>query len=104
MQIIFSPRSALRYCLFATAIVLGVAFSLPCQSQTSGAELDGHVVDEDSHPVSRVEVVPSDDQPESQPLYTDAAGHFEMKLPGPGQVHLKLSKPGFFRIDDKVVD
>ena len=100
----FLTRSTVRYCVFGAALVIGAVFNVPCRSQTSDAELHAQVVDEDSHPVPRVEIVPSSGALANQPLYTDAAGRFEMDFPGAGEVHLHLSKPGFFRIDDKTVD
>ena len=40
----------------------------------------------------------------SRTVYTDAAGRFELTGLGSAQVHLTISKPGFFRIDDRTLD
>jgi hypothetical protein len=40
----------------------------------------------------------------SQTIYTEPAGRFEVHAAGLSQVHLSLSKPGFFRIEDRVLD
>lgn len=88
----------------AAAAVMCSLSSVPSYSQTPAAELHGQVVDEDSQPVARVEIVESISAPGVQPVYTDGAGRFEIKFPAAGPVRLNLSKPGFFRIDNRTVD
>ena len=72
--------------------------------QTTSYELRGQVIDETGQPVPRVEVNRRSDTELSQTIYTDAAGIFELRALSAPQVHLSLSKPGFFRIDDREVD
>jgi hypothetical protein len=62
------------------------------------------VLDEDSHPVPRVEIDQKNPVEGTQPLYTDAAGRFEIDFPTAGSVLLNFSKPGYFRVDDKQID
>ena len=40
----------------------------------------------------------------SQTVYSDAAGRFELLGGSEFQIHLTISKPGFFRIEDRVLD
>jgi hypothetical protein len=74
------------------------------QSQGTPAELRCQVIDENGEPVPRVEVGLHFGNGGSQTMFTDAAGRFELHAAGLSQVHLSLSKPSFFRIDDRVLD
>src|SRR6202521_4482853 len=84
-----------------------VIFCLPrseARPQSTPSDLRCQVIDENGQPVPRVEVVVHFDAGSSKPIYTDAAGRFELRAVGASQVHLSLSKPNFFRIEDRVVD
>src|SRR5258708_36414288 len=72
--------------------------------QNISYELRGQVIDETGQPVPRVEVNRRSDTELSQTIYTDAAGIFEQRELSEPQVHLSLSKPGFFSIDDRNVE
>src|SRR6266699_2232365 len=74
------------------------------QTPSLPAGLRCQVIDENGEPVPRVEVGLHFGNGSSQTVYTDTGGRFEMHIPAPSQVHLSLSKPGFFRIDDRVLD
>jgi len=74
------------------------------QSQSSLTDLRGQVIDENGQPISRVEVVLHYGSGSSETLYTDTVGRFQLRTANISQVHLSLSKPGFFRIEDRVLD
>ena len=80
--------------------VLGVPWAF-ARAQQAPAELRGIVVDEDDHPVSRVEVAAKWGSKTSFTIYTDAAGKFEIVPIEDQQIFLEMSKPGFFRIESK---
>ena len=88
---------------FLLAVILFSSRS-EARPQNSSYDLRGQVIDENGQPVPRVEVNRRSDAELSQTIYTDAAGRFEMRALRAPQVHLSLSKPGFFRIDDRQVD
>ena len=87
---------------------LTIAFLCPfrvvAQMQSVPAEMRCQVIDENGGPVPRVEVGVHFGNGGSQTIFTDSAGRFELHAAGLFQVHLSLSKPGFFRIDDRVLD
>ena len=70
-------------------------------AQQAPAEFRGLVVDEDDHPVARVEVNAKWGNKTSFTIYTDAAGKFEIVPIEDQQVFLEMSKPGLFRIASK---
>jgi hypothetical protein len=74
------------------------------RQQSSLTDVRGQVVDENGQPVSRVEVGLRYGNGISQTVYTDTVGRFELRVPNISQILLSLSKPGFFRIDDRVLD
>src|SRR6202030_1315264 len=74
------------------------------QPQGTPADLRCQAIDENGEPVPRVEVGLHFGNGGSQTIFTDTAGRFELHAAGLSQVHLSLSKPGFFRIDDRVLD
>jgi len=74
------------------------------QSQSPLTDLRGQVIDENGQPVPRVEVDLRFGSGSSQTIYTDTVGRFQLRTASISQVHLSLSKPGFFRIEDRVVD
>jgi hypothetical protein len=80
--------------------------SLRGEARPQGAltDLRCQVIDEDGQPVPRVEIVLRSGSESSRTIYTDAAGRFEFHGVASSQVHLSLSKPGFFRIDDRVLN
>jgi hypothetical protein len=86
------------------AIVILCPVRAETQTQGGAADLRGQVIDENGQPVARAEVVRHFSDGESQTIYTDAGGRFELHAIGESKVHLSLSKPGFFRIDDRVID
>jgi hypothetical protein len=87
-----------------------VVFFLLCPSwvaakpQSGDVELRCQVIDEDGQPVPRVEIVLRSGSGSSRTIYTDTVGRFELHAVASPQVHLSLSKPGFFRIEDRVLD
>jgi hypothetical protein len=92
-------------CIGASLMVMILCpFHGMTQAQTTPAELRCQVIDENGEPVSRVEVGLHLGNGGSQTIFTDTAGRFELHAAGLSQVHLSLSKPGFFRIDDRVLD
>jgi Carboxypeptidase regulatory-like domain/TonB-dependent Receptor Plug Domain len=91
--------------LFVTAVLaVAAACSFPAHSQAPVAELRGQVLDEDAQPVARVEIVQANAATGTEPVYTDAAGRFQIDFPAAGPVVLSFSKPGFFRMDNKQID
>jgi len=100
----------LRQYLWVTWIgaFLTIAFLSPfravAQTQSVPADLRCQVIDENGEPVPRVEVGLHSGNGGSQTIFTDTAGRFELRAPGLSQVHLSLSKPGYFRIDDRMLD
>ena len=96
-----SKNTRNRLLFVATVLALATACSFPAHSQAPVAELRGQVLDEDAQPVARVEIVQANAAAGTEPLYTDAAGRFEIDFPTAGPVLLSFSKPGFFRIDNK---
>ena len=74
------------------------------QSRPGEADLHGQVIDENGQPVPRVEIIFHFGRGSSRTVYTDAAGRFELLGLNESQIHLTISKPGFFRIDDRVLD
>src|SRR5258706_5300055 len=74
------------------------------RSQNPLTDLRGQVIDENGQPVPRVEVDLRFGSGSSQTIYTDTVGRFQLRTASISQVHLSLSKPGFFRIEDRVLD
>lgn len=62
------------------------------------------MVDENNQPVPRVEIIFHFENGSSRTIYTDASGRFEIHGVNDSQVHLAISKPGYFRIDDRMID
>jgi hypothetical protein len=95
-------------CLIGVVAFFATAILFPSrgetQPQTASFDLRGQVIDENGQPVPRVEVNRRSGSELSQTIYTDAAGRFQLRPEGAAQVHLSLSKPGFFRIEDREVD
>src|SRR5260370_19286412 len=93
---------------FCTGVILAVVIFFPLRgqpkTQSTPADLRVEVVDENGEPVPRVEIVVRLGSGTPQTIYTDTAGRFEVHAISSSQVHLSLSKPGFFRIDDRVLD
>jgi hypothetical protein len=89
-------------------VFLTIAFLYPfrvlAQTQNLPTDLRCQVIDENGEPVPRVEVGLHFGNGGSQTIFTDTSGRFELRLGNISQVHLSLSKPGFFRIDDRVLD
>jgi hypothetical protein len=85
-------------------IVLLCPFRAIAQTQSLPTDMRCQVMDENGEPVPRVEVGLHFGNGGSQTIFTDTAGRFELHAAGLSQVHLSLSKPGFFRIDDRVLD
>jgi hypothetical protein len=93
--------------LFAGAIGLFSTAGGPlafAQSQSGGATVNGQVIDENGQPVSRAEVRLRFGTEGVTTTYTDDAGRFEIKIASPSNAHVTISKPGFFRIEDRPLD
>lgn len=96
-----------RYLLRAGALLTVSMLCSLCglaRPQSIVYDLRGQVLDENGQPVPRVEVNHRTDNELSQTIYTDAAGRFALRTNGSPQLHVSLSKPGFFRVDDREVD
>ena len=91
-----------------TGLLLGLLLSGPicfgAQAQSSVANLRGQVIDENSKPVPRVEIVFRFESGNSRTVYTDASGRFSLTDLPSFQIHMTISKPGFFRIEDRALD
>jgi len=74
------------------------------QSRPGEVDLHGQVIDENGQPIPRVEIVHYSTTGTSRTVYTDASGRVELLGLNESQIHLTISKPGFFRLDDRVVD
>ena len=96
-------RSSICIGAFLTIIIF-CPLSAQTQRQGLPADLRCQVIDENGEPVPRVEVGLHFGNGGSQTIFTDTAGRFELHAAGLSQVHLSLSKPGFFRIDDRELD
>jgi len=88
---------------FLAALFL-VPLGTEARPQNASYDLHGQVIDENGQPVSRVQVNRRSATEITQTIYTDAAGTFELRSLSESQVHLSLSKPGFFRIEDREID
>ncbi len=86
------------------AFVVLFPLRFEAQPQSTQTDLRGQVIDENAQPVPRVEVVLRYGAGISQTVYTDTVGRFELHAASISQVQLSLSKPGFFRIEDRVLD
>ena len=98
-------QSSPRICVGAL-LTLAIFYSLRVEAhpQNAPADLRCQVIDENGEPIPRVEVAVHLGGGSSQTIYTDATGRFELRAAGGSQVHLSLSKPGFFRIEDRALD
>lgn len=92
-----------RLALPAFAIVLVCIFPPALHAQGQQSELRGQIVDEDGQPVSRVEVTAHWGVNSSAVAYTDDAGKFGIPRITDIHVSLDFSKPGFFRVENRVV-
>src|SRR3984893_16936980 len=96
-------RSSIWIGAFLT-IIISCPLSAQAQPQGLPPDLRCQVIDENGEPVPRVEVGLHFGNGESRTIFTDTAGRFELHAAGLSQVHLSLSKPSFFRIDDRVLE
>ena len=78
--------------------------SAAAQVPTNSASLSGQLIDENDRPVARAEIIFRTDSGAALTVYTDSTGHFD--VPGLTALHIRMSisKPGYFRIDDRNVD
>ncbi len=92
----------------ATTVVLVLALSCPpkglARPQASGLSLHGQVTDENGQPIARVQIVLTVAGGTPETIYTDAAGRFELTGLVSSTISLKLSKPGFFIIENRTFD
>jgi len=79
-------------------------FLAVAQTQSLSANLRGQVIDENVQPVPRVEVTFHTESGASSTVYTDAAGRFEVSGLSSLHIRMSISKPGYFRIDDRKAD
>ncbi len=89
--------------LFLTLLLFSPARSA-AQSQPAAPGLRGRIVDENDQPVARVEIEFRLADGNSGAVYTDSAGNFQISAPEGSRIRLTISKPGFFRIEDRDVD
>jgi hypothetical protein len=89
--------------IVASVMLLGV---LParCNGQEAPKEVRGKVVDEDGHPVARVEVTLRWALEESRTVYSDPVGEFQLTNISGAKLYVSLSKPGYFRVEDSVIE
>jgi hypothetical protein len=73
------------------------------QTQNANSDVRGQVIDENGQPVPRVEVTRYFGNGASETVYTDAAGRFTFRGVSSTD-HLSLSKPGYFRIDNRALE
>jgi hypothetical protein len=64
------------------------------------AEIHGTVVDEDGHPVDRVEVTARWGTNEPVIVYSDAVGDFKIPSVTLDRISIVLNKPGFYKVED----
>ena len=95
-------RHLVTYVFFTAAFALAILV-LPCASraQETPGQLRGTVVDEDGHPIARVEVTAKWGPKTSFTVYTDTAGQFEVVPIEAEEVFVEMSKPGYFRMESK---
>jgi hypothetical protein len=67
-------------------------------------QVKGSVIDENGVPVASVQVTALSTSGEMRAIYTDGAGRFELAGLQPGQYRLTLSKPGYFRLANQLVE
>jgi hypothetical protein len=97
------------FCLIATLGLLLVHSTLcpsvrSAQAPSEVAELRCQIIDEDGRPVEHAQVGLREESGAPLTFYTDAAGRFEVRNLSTLQIRLIISKPGFFRVDDRAVD
>jgi hypothetical protein len=99
------PRShrGARPVLFV-AFFLFSSLNILAQSTPSVSNLHGQVTDETDQPVARVEIIFHFGGHDSETIYTDAAGHFQLAGINATQITATFSKPGFFQINNRVID
>jgi len=104
----FRRRACHRATSFAAAIALsGVllgALPIRCHGQEAAKEIHGKVVDEDGHPVARVEVTLRWVLEESRTVFTDPVGEFQLTNISGDKIYVTLSKPGYFRVEDTMME
>jgi hypothetical protein len=74
------------------------------QAQSTPASMLGQVLDEDGHPIARVEVTGHWGNNSSLTVYSDAAGKFQIAPLPADRVVLSFSKTDFFRIENSVIE
>jgi hypothetical protein len=95
------PRTIPLLLRMALVLALPSATCLRSGAQQPGAELRGHVVDEDGVPVPQVEISARWDTHSSLIVHTNAAGQFEISAIRDDHLVLVFSKPGFFRVENE---
>ncbi len=88
------------FCCFV--LLLGTLNSIVGAQTTSSVK--GIVTDENKVPVPDVEVSLKDSAGILHPAFTDSLGRFEFSNIPSGQAEITLSKPGFFRVENKQID
>jgi hypothetical protein len=96
--------------IFVTILCALFLFAMPHEilhAQEAPNEVHGKVVDEDGLPVSRVEVTArwgAETTVETITVYTDAVGEFQIPSISSDKVSISLSKPGYFRVENDVLE
>lgn len=91
----------------ASILILAGGWIFPpamAQTQSEAPSVRGQIVDENEDPVSRAEVTIRYGVESSITIYTDDAGRFEAAVPNTLNIHLTISKPGFFQIENRALD
>ncbi len=93
-------------CLFLAFLALYPLVQAAEAGQLPAGEavVQGQIIDENGQPVPRVEIVFHFGDANSRTVYTDTVGRFELQDLSPSQIHLTISKPGFFRIEDRTIE
>jgi hypothetical protein len=65
----------------------------------AAVQLRGTILDENGVPVGGVQVTVTSPSGSPYQVYSDAAGHFQVSLPEPGDCRVSLSKPDYFRFN-----
>lgn len=90
--------------LWAIGILVLCSQFLWGQTAPSHTDLRGQVIDENGAPVARAEMAFKEESGQTITIYTDAAGHYDAPGMVGTSVLMSVSKPGFFKINDRRID
>jgi hypothetical protein len=99
-----------RVGVMLSRVICAIAFSAMAvagaRAQVQGVptELHGKVLDENGHPVARVEVTARWGADKSTTVYTDASGEFRIAPIEADKVSLLFAKPGYFKLESNAAE